>query len=85
MRMVIASVAVLLIAAPGAAEVRKSADADAKIVCKYKAKTGTRFPSKKCHSVKEWEQITEEHRRTAAEMSGPVVQIDPEDPGGPKN
>ncbi|ATE63437.1 hypothetical protein [Rhizorhabdus dicambivorans] len=44
-----------------------------RIVCKSQPTTGTRLRTKVCHSIAEWELISEENRRTAKEMVGPVV------------
>lgn len=44
-----------------------------KIVCKRDAETGTRFKKKTCHSVAEWDLISEENRRAAKELVGPAV------------
>lgn len=51
-------------------------DAD-KVVCKVQAKTNTRFPKKICHTRAEWDRISAQHQREAAEeierpMSNPV-------------
>ena len=39
-----------------------------RLVCKSKAKTGTRFQTKTCRTVREWDQIAEQQKRDAAEM-----------------
>jgi hypothetical protein len=45
-----------------------------KLVCKDKARTGTRFPAKMCRTRAQWEQITLQHRREASEMIDRPVQ-----------
>lgn len=44
-----------------------------KIVCKRDIETGTRFKKKTCHSVAEWDAITEENRRAVKDLIGPAV------------
>lgn len=39
-----------------------------KLVCKRKPVTGTRFPTKTCRTLAEWDKIAEANKRGAAEM-----------------
>jgi hypothetical protein len=39
------------------------------IICKKQPKEGTRFVDKICHTRAQWDQITEENKRAAAEMA----------------
>lgn len=50
----------------------KTRDPD-RVVCKTKAKTGSRLATKTCHTVKEWDIIAEENRRTFQEANGPTI------------
>ncbi|HEX8527550.1 hypothetical protein [Allosphingosinicella sp.] len=44
-------------------------------VCRQRAKTGTRFATRVCHTRAQWERITEENRRAAAEMiNKPMIE-----------
>lgn len=43
------------------------ADPD-RLVCHYMMRTGTRFKSKTCRTVAQWEKMTEENRKAASEM-----------------
>ena len=60
-----AAAAVLSAPSAGAAN---SARSDQALVCKEKAKTGTRFRSKTCHTRADWDKIAEQHKREADEM-----------------
>lgn len=55
-------------ALPAPAQSNAKADPN-QIVCKKQPKIGTRFADKICHTRAEWEQITEENKRAAAEMA----------------
>lgn len=64
-------VAMMSASAPAAGD---SSEADPKqdpnqLVCKKQPRLGTRFVDKICHTRAEWNQITEESRRAAAEMA----------------
>ena len=41
---------------------------DNKVVCRFEQNTGSRFPSRTCHTNKEWDDIREQQIRTAHEM-----------------
>ena len=78
MRLVIAALAALSLAMPAsaAADTPDVPNPD-KVVCKVKAKTGTRFPNKTCRTRAEWEKITAENKRTASEMiDKPIIAND---------
>ncbi|ATE63435.1 hypothetical protein [Rhizorhabdus dicambivorans] len=66
---------------PGAAFAVESGPADAKgdpgdkVVCKTRPQTGTRFRTKVCHTVAQWDIIAEEMRRTAQEMNGRIIEV----------
>jgi hypothetical protein len=48
-----------------------------RMVCKYRQKTGTRFKTKICKTVDEWEALSEQSRRDANEMiNRPVISIE---------
>ena len=69
MRLVIAAlVAVPLLAGAPAAGATPAEGVSDKVVCKNKAKTGTRFPNKTCRTRAEWEKITAQNKRDASEM-----------------
>jgi hypothetical protein len=53
-----------------------------KVVCRSKPKTGTRFRTKTCRTVAEWEAIREAARRTMSEeLQGRAVNTCRDDPG----
>lgn len=39
-----------------------------RIVCRSAPKTGTRFSSQTCHTVRQWEQIEEQQKRDASDL-----------------
>lgn len=39
-----------------------------RVVCREMMRTGTRFKSKTCRTVAQWEKMTEENRKTASEL-----------------
>ena len=39
-----------------------------RVVCRYEQNTGTRFPTRTCHTAKEWDDIREAQIRAAHEM-----------------
>ncbi len=56
-----------------AADVSKPED---RIVCKRRQETGTRFFSKVCRTVRQWEEMAEEHRRAiGAVVDRPQIEI----------
>jgi hypothetical protein len=72
----IASISLVAIpaSAPAAASA-EAAGASDKLVCKLKPRTGTRFPSKTCRTTAEWDQIAEQNKRDAADMTNrPVLE-----------
>ena len=76
MRLLLASSVILAsfaVAQPGSAATSSAAEGD-KLVCKIKARTGTRFPAKTCRTRADWEQITAQHRREASEMIDRPIQ-----------
>jgi hypothetical protein len=46
-----------------------------KVVCKKQPKTGTRMVDRICHTRAEWDQITEQNRRDAAEMVNRALPV----------
>ena len=50
-----------------AAAVAKADDGD-KMICKYRAQTGTRFKTKVCKTAAQWEEMAEQHRVGAKEL-----------------
>ena len=50
-----------------AAAVAKADDGD-KMICKYRAQTGTRFKTKVCKTAAQWEEMAEQHRAGAKEL-----------------
>lgn len=57
----------LLPAAAPAADAPKAAT-DKKLVCQYMLRTGTRFKTKTCRTMTEWDKMTEENRKAASEL-----------------
>jgi len=54
----------------------RSERAEERVICKSKAKTGTRFKTKTCRTVAQWDQMAEQHRRDAAEtIDRPQIEI----------
>ncbi len=48
-------------------------DPDA-VICKLKAKTNTRFPTKTCRTRAQWDAITEQSQRDASEqINRPII------------
>lgn len=45
----------------------KAQDGD-KMICKYRLQTGTRFKTKICKTVAQWEEMAEQHRAGAKEL-----------------
>jgi len=45
-----------------------AAASDNEIVCKYQAKTGSRFKKKDCRTRLQWDQLSVQHQRDAKEM-----------------
>jgi hypothetical protein len=77
MRLVIAAMVALPLLAGTPASAASEKAAEGKVVCKNKAKTGTRFPSKMCRTRSEWEQISAQNKRDAKEMiDKPIVAND---------
>lgn len=71
----VAMMAAVTIAPVSAEEAVKKKDKE-EVVCKRTQKTGTRFASRVCHTPAEWDRITEEHKRAAAEaMNAPAFQM----------
>jgi hypothetical protein len=49
-------------------------DKDRKVVCKNEQVTGSRFPTRSCKTVAEWDAIREQQLRDAHELlGGPVI------------
>ena len=47
-----------------------------KLVCKSKPKTGTRFRTKTCRTVSEWDQIAEGNKRAMADVvNRPQIKV----------
>ena len=86
MRFLILSAAALLLAASagaGSGASSRAADNPNKLVCKNKATTGTRFPTRICHSLAQWEEIAEQSKRDARAMiDKPKGMQDGESPPG---
>ena len=83
------AVSALLVAVPATpalfAQGGPKARSGDRMVCKARAKTGTRFPSRTCRSASEWAEMEEQHKRSAAEMLGPAVtNMDPRTADIPK-
>lgn len=54
-----------------------STDADDKVICKARKRTGTRFTTKICKTVAQWDAQAEEHRRNIAEqVNRPIVNTE---------
>lgn len=39
-----------------------------RVTCRTRRRTGTRFTTRICHTVAEWERMSQEHQRAAGEM-----------------
>ena len=81
-----AALALILTGAPApafnAGSVEASDRAGDKVVCRSKPKTGTRFRTKTCRTVAEWEAIREAARRTMSEeLQGRAINTCRDDPG----
>lgn len=63
----LAAAALLPLTAAGAAPEAKDGASD-RLVCKYRAKTGTRFASKTCRTVAQWDEIAEDSRRNMKDI-----------------
>lgn len=79
----------LLVAIPAApalfAQSAPHARSGDRMVCKSRARTGTRFPSRTCRPASEWSEMEEQHKRAAAEILGPAVtNMDPRSADIPK-
>lgn len=66
MRFLLTLPALALLATPAFAE-EKKADDSGKMICKYQAKSGTRFKTKTCRTKAHWDEVSENARRQAAE------------------
>lgn len=81
----------ILLAAGGAAWAAESApgsettaaaqdDPGDRVVCKKKTKPNSRFTTKECHTVAEWEEIRETARKAFADVQNrPMVNISRDD------
>lgn len=70
---------VLFATVPATADVKDKAGD--KLICKKEAKTGTRFPTKICHTRAEWDAISEQNKRDFKDaLDGP--RVDTRRPGG---
>lgn len=66
---------VLGVPALPAAVAAKAGDGD-KMICKYRAQTGTRFKTKVCKTAAQWEEMAEQHRAGAKELvDGPQILV----------
>lgn len=76
--MIVASMVTGLTAGPIQAEVSGTQAAqerpEDKIVCQSRPMTGTRFRTKTCHTVAQWDKIAEENRRSFEEMKAPLIE-----------
>lgn len=58
------------------AQTPEGASAKDRTVCKTRQKTGTRFASRTCRSLRHWEQMEDEHKRGAAEIvNRPMIEV----------
>lgn len=77
MRVIALAAVAALMASPLFAETEQPAKDPNKIICKSKAKTGTRFPTKTCRTRAEWEQIAEAAKRDAKDvLDQPIINTD---------
>lgn len=67
------TVAALLIAAQ---EPPRAPKPEGRIVCRYEARTGTRFKTRVCHSQKELDALSDSAQRKAHEMvDRPIIPL----------
>ncbi|MFZ1367262.1 MAG: hypothetical protein WAR58_07320 [Sphingorhabdus sp.] len=53
-----------------------NADEGERLICKRQQETGSRFGKKVCKTAKEWEEMSEQHRRGLGEMvNRPQIEI----------
>lgn len=57
--------------------------ADSRVVCKSQKATGTRLAKKSCRTVRQWDEMREQHMRDMKEATGPGVQLDSANPNAP--
>ena len=58
-------------------QVEPSAKADDAMICKYQARTATRFKKKICYTKARWDEISENSKRQAAEdFNKPSISIE---------
>lgn len=69
----------LMVGAPAGpqGQVNPAPKAEDEMICKYQARTATRFKKKICHSKAVWEEISENSKRQAAEdFHKPTISIE---------
>lgn len=73
----ISAIAVSLPAiASHSAQTNSASDPKNKTVCKGSQRTGTRFASRTCRTVREWEELEEQNKRGASELiNRPQIEI----------
>lgn len=77
MSRMIAALAAALLAFPAAASAaaEPTKNGKAEMVCKTKAKTGTRFPSKTCYTREQWDAMSEQNKRDAKDLiERPIIE-----------
>ena len=74
---VFASVVFMVSASTGPQGQAPAAKGDDEMICKYQARTATRFKKKICYTKARWEEISENSKRQAAEdFNKPSISIE---------